>query len=383
MDLRPLLSDTALAFRGFNMTNLGRSHELLNHANYGPVVRQYLEEGSEICSESTGKHVNLVDRVENQRETALDDYAEAITLIVVMEQAQLRLLADFHDTDYHHARLSVGFSLGEISALIAGGVYETKDALRIPLEMSADCVDLAHEVQMAIVFSRRDAIPMDRVDSLCLQINARGQGVIGISTYLSPNSFLILGTGDTIDVFRQHLKEIMKERIYLRMNDHQWPPLHTPIVWNRNIPNRSQVMLHTLPGGMVEPHPNVLSLVTGTMAYTNTNSRTIIANWIDHTQRLWDVINELLASGIETIIHVGPQPNIIPATFERIATNVEVQTRSSRRMRAASAVARRPWLQAILPRRAALLRAPLIRHVTLEDWLLEPQGENFQPDETK
>ena len=155
------------------------------------------------------------------------------------------------------------------------------------------------------------------------------------------------------------------------------------IVWNRNIPNRSQVMLHTLPGGMVEPHPNVLSLVTGTMAYTNTNSRTIIANWIDHTQRLWDVINELLVSGIETIIHVGPQPNIIPATFERIATNVEVQTRSSRRMRAASAVARRPWLQAILPRRAALLRAPLIRHVILEDWLLEPQGGNFQPDETK
>jgi [acyl-carrier-protein] S-malonyltransferase len=40
-------------------------------------------------------------------------------------------------------------------------------------------------------------------------------------------------------------------------------------------------------------------------------------------------------------------------------------------MRAAAGLARRPWLSAILPSRAALLRAPAMRHVILEDWLLE------------
>jgi [acyl-carrier-protein] S-malonyltransferase len=40
-------------------------------------------------------------------------------------------------------------------------------------------------------------------------------------------------------------------------------------------------------------------------------------------------------------------------------------------LRAVSGMARRPWLTAILPSRTALLRAPFVRHVILEDWLLE------------
>jgi [acyl-carrier-protein] S-malonyltransferase len=40
-------------------------------------------------------------------------------------------------------------------------------------------------------------------------------------------------------------------------------------------------------------------------------------------------------------------------------------------MRAVSGLARRPWLAAMLPANAALLRAPYVKHVNLEDWLLE------------
>jgi [acyl-carrier-protein] S-malonyltransferase len=195
--------------------------------------------------------------------------------------------------------------------------------------------------------------------------------VIGISAHLSPNSLIILGTGNTVYRFRERLDEVQPERLHVRLNEHRWPPLHTPIVWERNIPNRASVMLHTLPGGMRRPQPDILSMVTGTTVYQDYNSREIIALWVDHTQRLWDVLNELLVMGIETIVHLGPAPNIIPATFDRLAVNVELQTRGSRRMRAVSVAVRRPWLQSLLPRRAALLRAPLIRHIILEDWLLE------------
>jgi hypothetical protein len=34
-------------------------------------------------------------------------------------------------------------------------------------------------------------------------------------------------------------------------------------------------------------------------------------------------------------------------------------------------MANRPWLKTLLPSRAALLRAPNIEHIVLEDWLLE------------
>ena len=40
-------------------------------------------------------------------------------------------------------------------------------------------------------------------------------------------------------------------------------------------------------------------------------------------------------------------------------------------LRAASAMVSRQWLGALLPKRTALLRAPKVRHIILEDWLLE------------
>jgi hypothetical protein len=42
-DLKDRLRSTAFAFRGYNITNLGRTPELLAHRVYGPVVRQHLK----------------------------------------------------------------------------------------------------------------------------------------------------------------------------------------------------------------------------------------------------------------------------------------------------------------------------------------------------
>jgi [acyl-carrier-protein] S-malonyltransferase len=42
-----------------------------------------------------------------------------------------------------------------------------------------------------------------------------------------------------------------------------------------------------------------------------------------------------------------------------------------RSLRAMSQMAQREWLSAVLPSRAALLRAPFVRQIVLEEWLLE------------
>jgi [acyl-carrier-protein] S-malonyltransferase len=74
-------------------------------------------------------------------------------------------------------------------------------------------------------------------------------------------------------------------------------------------------------------------------------------------------------------VHVGPQPNLVPATFKRLGDNVRAQLVSLRPgglgLRAAAEVVRRGWLARLLPPGAALLRAPFVRHVILEDWLLD------------
>jgi [acyl-carrier-protein] S-malonyltransferase len=103
---------------------------------------------------------------------------------------------------------------------------------------------------------------------------------------------------------------------------------------------------------------------------------------VDQPQRLWDAIYDTLASGVTTLIHVGPDPNLVPATFRRISENVQQQmtgnSLGSYGLRAAAGLARRPWLSAILPSRAALLRAPTVKHIVLEDWLLE-HGQKLVP----
>ena len=172
---------------------------------------------------------------------------------------------------------------------------------------------------------------------------------------------------------------VPQQRLHLRKNDSRWPPLHTPIVWQRAIPNRAAVLMQTLPGATPPPQPPVLSLVTGKFSYTDLSCRDLLAQWVDHPQRLWDAVYETLALGVEVVVHVGPEPNLIPATFHRLSDNVRgllaERSLSGIGLRAMQRAVRRPWLAKLLPQRSALLRAPLVEHVVLEDWLLAQEVE--------
>lgn len=361
---------TALAFRGYNVANLGRSPELLENARYGPTVSRHLALASTAAAEILGRPVDLAAVVRSGQELPLPGYGEAVALVMAMEGAQLELLRLHFDVPYETARLSFGFSLGEIAAVVAGGVLELPHALKAPLSLADDCVFLARDVSLGILFTRSAELPLDDVRRLLLRVNSEGQGVIGISAHLSPNSMLLMGQQNTLERFKE-LAQSLPVKVQLRRHSERWPPLHTPIVWEKQIPNRAASMLHTLPFRLIEPRPPVLSLVTGRMSYTDYSARAIMHQWVDHPQRLWDAVYETLAMGVRTVIHVGPAPNIIPATYKRLADNVRQQTQDHFSMRMLSAAARRDWLKAVLPQRAALLRAPYVEHVILEDWLLE------------
>ena len=368
------LGASAFAFRGYNVTNLGRTPELLAHPAYGSVMERYLREASELCADIVKRPVDLVTRVREQRETSgLHEYAEDIALIVAVELAQLNIAEQYHDVALRKARYAFGYSLGECTALIATGVYQMRDLLRVALSVADDCAALADHVRLAVLFSRGPVLDFDVVRRLCLTLNQQADGVIDISTYLSPNSLLLMGQNGTLGRFTDMVRDAFPHDVAVRPHSHRYPPLHTPIMWQRNIPNRTAYLLQTTPGGVRAPSVPILSMVTGDASYDEINSRELIHRWVDQPQRLWDVVYKVLADGIETVVHVGPHPNLLPATFNRLSNNVIAQTRgwSGLGKRTMSGLVRRPWLTRLLPSSAALLRAPFVKQVILEDWLLE------------
>ncbi len=369
--LRDGLANTALALRGYNVRNLGRSQELLQHELYGPRVAGWLGQGSEIASDLLSRPVDLVEQVNAGRETSLATYGEAVAMIMAMELAQLEILQEEFDVDYQQCQLGFGYSLGEITALVAAGVFTFADALSVPLLLAEDCVALADDVTLGVLFSRDQTIDRERVDRGLVKINQQGKGVAGISAELSPNTLLLMGQADSLDRLRDLLCEDQPRQVVLRKNKDRWPPLHSPITWQRNIPSRAAQTMLTLASGLKAPSFPVLSLVSGGLDYSESNCRELLYRWVDHPQLLWEAVYETLKLGVETVVHIGPGPNIIPSTYQRLSANVETHNESNLGMRLLSAVAQRPWLQMVLPERTALLRAPVVQHLILEDWLLD------------
>jgi [acyl-carrier-protein] S-malonyltransferase len=371
--LKARLSTAAFAFRGYDVTNLGRSDELLAHHVYGRVVREELQKASRAYTQITGRPMDLVARVEARHEPTWEAYADAVVLVLAMETAQLRLLEEFFDIHARSAQFAYGHSLGELAALAASGVFRLEEILRVTLPLADDVIALARDVTLALIFSWGRELPHGEIRRLCVQVNQQGRGVMSISTYLSPNSLLLMGQADTLDRFEVSVRERLSRRLSVRKKQGYWAPLHTSIIRQRSVRDRFAVSLETLADGLTAPVPPVLSLATGQCSYDDTNAREMLDLWTDHPQRLWDAVYKTLSQGIDTVIHVGPEPSIIHATFRRVRDNVEAQTKASLGMRALSGIVSRPWLKALLPHRAALLRSLTVEHVVLENWLLEQE----------
>jgi [acyl-carrier-protein] S-malonyltransferase len=246
--------------------------------------------------------------------------------------------------------------------------------LPIPLALARDCADLAADTTLGILTSPSGVLEPEQVQRLCALISSRGHGLVGPSSYLSPYQVLLLGQGDTLDLLEAEMRQYLPAAVTLRRRPNHWPPLHTPLVWERSVPNRAAVALYHTGGGQSKPKPAVISCTTGDVSYDEWNSREILRDWTDHPQRLWDVMEHTLASGAELVIHVGPEPRLLPMAFERLSGRImkRLKSRHLDRLgrRVLPSISRNHWLARTLPLNAVLFRAPFVDHLILEDWLL-------------
>jgi [acyl-carrier-protein] S-malonyltransferase len=368
------MSSAVFAFRGYDATNLGRTRELLIHPAYGPIVRARLDAASTVCEKVLGRPFDLNARVLAESPSTLESFAEDIATIVAAEIAQIEILETLFAIPVRHAPMCFGHSIGELSALVFGGVYEMEQLLTIPLQMAHDCAELTHGTTIGILSSHSQVFEFDDVQHLCSEISSQGHGLVGASTYLSPYHVLLLGQADTLDLLEVEMHKKWPHGVTLKRRPNHWPPLHTPIVWQRNIPNRTAVALNHIEGGHAKPSPAVISCVTGHASYDQWNSRELLAQWTDHPQHLWNVLETTLSSGVDLVVHAGPDPKLIPSTFDRLGNRIMKQLKSRHLdrlgRRVIPRISRNHWLTRKLPTNAVLLRAPFVDQLILEDWLL-------------
>ncbi len=227
-DLKKRISSAAIAFRGYDVTNIGRSSELLEHPVYAPIVRSTLEAASALCSDAQGEKVDLVARVLAHEPSDLSTFVHDIGTVVAMQVAQMRILDEIIGIPVHQARLSFGHSIGELSALVLGGVYTMEQLLPVPLSLARDCADLTDHTTLGILSVHGATLQMEAVEHLCASISRRGQGLIGPSTYLSPYQVLLIGQYDTLNMLEQEMHEYLPEGVTLRRRPNHWPPLAHP-----------------------------------------------------------------------------------------------------------------------------------------------------------
>ena len=367
----------AIGFRGYNISNVGKTRELLDHPLLRDRLRERLRQADQICREAIGLEVNLWQRIAAGIPSSLETYSEDLAMIIAIELAHWDALLELLGAEEkHRIRVLTGYSLGEVAAIIVSGMMTYEQAVGPVLELSKDAAVLASDITMGIVFSRGPTLDTELIREKCEDITSRGAGILAISTYLSPNTVLLMGEGQTVDTFKEEMDEILPKSVHLRKNPHRWPPLHTPIVLKKHLRDRAAIRLQTTPCRDSLPDFPILSCVTGDIAYNGNNTRSLMTDWVDHPQLLWDCVHAMFQMGIDQVIHLGPEPNILPATLTRLADNVKAQLDQPNwygyGLRTFSRItADRQWLAKMISRDATLLRAPLLRQVFLEDWLVE------------
>ncbi len=243
---RDRLGSLAYAFRGYNVTNLGRScRACWRIPMFGPIVEGYLR-GQPHLRRRRAPQGRPGRARAPQRGNRPRLYDEAMSLIVAMELAQVRLLEEFFDVRLERARMVFGYSLGELTAVCAARrVRHAKRPQACRWQWPADCVALADGVTMGVLFSRGPVLDFDEVQAALPAHQRRRAGVIGISSFLAPNTVLLLGQIRHGRHLRQADARRVSQRVFTcaRTSD-QWPPVHTPLVWQTQ---------HSQPRGRDDP----------------------------------------------------------------------------------------------------------------------------------
>jgi [acyl-carrier-protein] S-malonyltransferase len=207
-----------------------------------------------------------------------------------------------------------GHSLGEFAALVAGGVIEFHDALKIVsirAKLMQEAVPEGRGAIAAIIGLNHEAI-----DLICLDITNSEQELVSPANINSPIQIVISGTSKGVDLAIERCKkEGAKRALPLAMS----VPAHCKLMGDAAIQFSDHLKKIKFQAPSIKIFQNYDAAYTMDVEQIASN----LVHQIDNPVRWVEIINNINALGISTFIECGPG-KVLSGLVKRIVNNVEI-----------------------------------------------------------
>lgn len=252
-------------------------------------------------------------------EDALEDTVNAQPAILTVSIASLAAIKEKAQTIGGKLTPSfvAGHSLGEYSALVAAGVMEFEDALKLVRERGRLMKESGEEKPggMAAVIG----LEQDELAQICAE--ASDLGIVGIANSNSPIQIVISGELPALE----RAMELAKERGARKVT--RLPiaiASHSPLM-QRAASQFAELVANIR---LHEPHTPVVANITGQLLTSVEDVRREMAGHITGPVEWTKSVRQMVSGGTSTFVELGPR-KVLTGLISRINTQVEAYSSES------------------------------------------------------
>lgn len=204
-----------------------------------------------------------------------------------------------------------GHSLGEFSALVACGVLEFEDALKLVSKRASamqECCE-KHPGAMAAVIG----LPVEEIENVCSEISSEGRGIVLAANYNSPQQTVISGEKESVLLACDRLKEKgAKRALMLNVSG----AFHSPLMDQARHALSAVIDKYTF-------HTPSIPIYQNVSATAQTDPLSIKSNLLAQltsSVRWSQTIRNMVKDGAKEFTEVGPG-NVLQGLVSRIVNN--------------------------------------------------------------
>jgi [acyl-carrier-protein] S-malonyltransferase len=297
------LSKSALVFPGQGSQSLGMLKDFFDNKK---IFSETFDEAKEILSVDF-KSLIFSDKNEDLSRTEITQPLMLASNIALWRELNL---------DPKSFGAMAGHSLGEFAALVAGGVIEFHDALKvvsIRAKLMQEAVPEGRGAIAAIIGLNYDAIEL-----ICLDITNSEQELVSPANINSPIQIVISGTSKGVGLAMERCKkEGAKRTLPLAMS----VPAHCKLMGDAAV----QFSDHLKKIKFLTPRIKIFQNYDAAYTMDVEKIVTNLVHQIDNPVRWVEIINNINALGINTFIECGPG-KVLSGLVKRIVNNVEIMS---------------------------------------------------------